>query len=724
MASVASELKIPGLPEAVEGQSSKGKSGKKSKEGGAGGASSAAAKEKRAGEFHGLPIIGQLAFQRQLQVLGILVLMFLSMTVATFGLTIWQGRVNQVQTTTATELKMLSQRLAILAEQSVRGQKEAFEKLNAGQTAYASSVAALRDGSEMYGVNLTVPSDAAGAALAVVTEKWKPFSENIGIILKQQDGLVALQAREAAIRKAGPQMRTLSQQLGVVTQERGEDPRAVAIARQLYADVANYDFMEANRLLSTDDPNPQVALGLARNAAAFEQAVSAVANGSKDFGLEPVRHPASKATAAALLKLSGEFRENVKSVVDAMNDLAKAKQASREISLASEPLLGSVDGLTAVYQEEGAGFGGIVTGLVFAVLTLAVLALIAKAFVDDARRRAMENERANRRNEEAILRLLDDMSQLAEGDLTRHARVTEDMTGAIADAVNFAIDELRSLVNQINQAAGQLTESTNQGRAVSGQLLQVAERQGEEIKTTTSSVLQMADSITGVSNNAAECAQVAEQSLAASQKGAMAVNESIAGMDALREQIQETSKRIKRLGESSQEIGEIVQLIASITEQTNVLALNAAIQAAAAGDAGRGFTVVAEEVQRLAERSAEATKQIGAIVRTIQSDTHDAVQAMEQSTIGVVEGAKRADGAGQALAEIRDVTTRLAELISSISESAQAQRESAQAVAKSMQGILNITQQTTKGTKWTAESMGQVNELAQKLKVSVSGFKA
>jgi twitching motility protein PilJ len=723
MASVASDIKIPGLAGAAEAQGGKSKKTKKPKEPGRGGLFSSARREKPEGEGQGLPFIGRLGFQTQLQILGILVLLFLSMMVAAFGLTIWEGRVNRVQTTAATELKMLSQRLAILAQQAVRGDKDAFPKLGAGQTAFAETLQALKDGGEIDAVQLTVPSELAGAALSKAGGAWSPVGASIGVILKQQAGLVELQTKEEAIRRAGPRLRTLSQQLTVVAQERNEDPRAVAIAHQLYADVANFDFIEANRLLSTDNPNPQVALGLARNAAAFELAANALVSGSKSLGVEPVRHPAALATASALQKLAVEFRDNAKSIVDNMTNLAAAKQAARDIAAASEPLLGSVDGLATVYQEEGAGYGGIVAGLVFAALTLAVLALIARAYVDDARKRALENERANRRNEEAILRLLDDMSQLAEGDLTRHARVTEDMTGAIADAVNFAIDELRGLVNQINQAAGQLTESTNQGRAVSGQLLQVAERQAEEIQSTTSSVLQMAESMTSVSSNAAACAQVAEQSLAASDKGASAVNESIAGMDALREQIQETSKRIKRLGESSQEIGEIVQLIASITEQTNVLALNAAIQAAAAGDAGRGFTVVAEEVQRLAERSAEATKQIGAIVRTIQSDTHDAVQAMEQSTIGVVEGAKRADGAGQALSEIREVTNRLADLIASISDSAQAQRESAQTVARSMQGILNITQQTTKGTKWTAESMGQVNELAQKLKVSVSGFK-
>jgi len=303
------------------------------------------------------------------------------------------------------------------------------------------------------------------------------------------------------------------------------------------------------------------------------------------------------------------------------------------------------------------------------------------------------------------------------------AAVTEDITGAIADSVNATIDELRRLVTGITTAANQVTTATGEAQKITGQLLQAAQKQSGEIRDTSKAVTSITKSIHEVSANAAESARVAENSLAAAGKGTLAVQNAIHGMNDIREQIQETAKRIKRLGESSQEIGEIVQLISDITEQTNVLALNAAIQAASAGEAGRGFTVVAEEVQRLAERSAEATKHIGAIVRSIQSDTQDTVVAMERSTQGVVEGTKVADSAGKALEEIGVVSRQLATLIAAISRATISQTEAAAQVSARMQDILNITNLTTEGTGKTAASTQQLASLAQELKLSVAGFK-
>jgi len=359
-----------------------------------------------------------------------------------------------------------------------------------------------------------------------------------------------------------------------------------------------------------------------------------------------------------------------------------------------------------------------------------LLVVIATAIYVFGKRQAAETESAmklleqdGQNNQLAVLDLLDEMGDLSEGDLTVRAQVKENITGAIADSINYTIDSLRDVVTEINRASEQVNTATGAAQGTSVALLEAAEMQSQQITETTQAVNGMTTSILQVSSNASQAAEVAQRSLQAATQGSQAVQNTIAGMNGIREQIQETSKRIKRLGESSQEIGEIVELISDITEQTNILALNAAIQAASAGEAGRGFTVVAEEVQRLAERSSEATKQISAIVKTIQTDTNSAVAAMEKSTEGVVEGARLSDAAGQALTEIETVTNNLARLIQSISTATEAQTEAASKVTSNMKQIQEITTLTTEGTKQTTASVGQLSALAEDLRKSVAGFK-
>ncbi len=340
-----------------------------------------------------------------------------------------------------------------------------------------------------------------------------------------------------------------------------------------------------------------------------------------------------------------------------------------------------------------------------------------------AERQQDQAKRTNDINQAAILRLMNELQEVADGDLTVQATVSDDITGAIADSVNYTVEELRSLVARINSTAKLVNEASSRAQMTATSLQAASEQQSREIRDTGEAVLRMAQQIHEVSARASESVQVAGQSLAASQKGTRAVDNAIAGMNGIRDQIQETAKRIKRLGESSQEIGEIVELISDITEQTNVLALNAAIQAASAGEAGRGFTIVAEEVQRLAERSGEATKQIASLIRGIQTDTQDAVRAMELSTQGVVEGTRLSDDAGHALNEIGRVSTNLSDLIEGFSNTTSKQAASAGTVAQSIQRILLVTEQTSEGTLQTAGSIRQLAELAQELKNSVARFR-
>lgn len=362
--------------------------------------------------------------------------------------------------------------------------------------------------------------------------------------------------------------------------------------------------------------------------------------------------------------------------------------------------------------------------------SMLMLVLFFRVFNDDAaarqalaehQRRVAEMENADTQGVVNLLKM--EIINLAEGDLTARASVGRNITGAIAEAVNYAIDELSVLVGRINEAATRVTAAASAAERTSEELLAASETQSKGIRTAGGQVLSMARSMNEASGKAEESAKVALSALDAANKGAAAVADSIAGMDEIRGQIQETSKRIKRLGESSQEVGEIVELISDITEQTNVLALNAAIQAASAGEAGRGFGVVAEEVQRLAERSADAARRVAVLVKTIQADTHDAVSAMETSTQGVIEGAHLSDAAGRALADISTVSRQLAGLIEGISADTKQQAEIATRVAQAMRDILRITEQTSAGTRSTAVSINELAELAVELKASVAGFK-
>ena len=672
----------------------------------------------------GLPLIGQLAVGKQVQILISFMVFFLLIAAACVYFNIRQVTQNTHYLSMATEMQMLSQRIANSAQQAVQGSAPAFSQLRQSQDQFVENLQLLTKGGSRLGVTVAASPQAIQPALQALDKLWSPVQKNIALVLAQEQNLIELRKREETIARAAPQLALLALELTSSAIDARERYGVVIYARQLHADTANFDFINAVRLLSTDSPNPQVALQLGSNTRQYSSMLKALLGEGKLDGVSPITDEAVKGRARALDKAFAPFSASVQAILDNMQELARAKQASREIFGASEDLLKAPLELVSSYQQEGGVQRHYVLGAILStILALAGLLLLGNLYVDDSLRRAVESERQNRTNQNAILRLLNEISNLADGDLTVRPKVTEEITGAIADAINYAVGEMRRLVTGINAAALQVTSATREAQTVTGQLLQAAQKQSTQIQGTGQSVAQMALSMNEASKNAGASAKVAETSLHAAEKGAQAVQNAIRGMNDIRDQMQETSKRIKRLGESSQEISEIVQLISDITEQTNVLALNAAIQAASAGEAGRGFTVVAEEVQRLAERSAEATKHIGAIVKSIQRDTQDAVEAMERTTQGVVEGTRTADEADRALREIGQVSNRLAELIGSISDATQRQASAATGVAASMKGILGVTQLTMDGTRKSAASVEKLTELAEGLKQSVSGFK-
>lgn len=637
------------------------------------------------------PLLGKLSVGKQLQLLSVALLTFLAIAVVA---AYFDNRVAAQGTryiAESSKLLMLSQRLAKDAQQGLLGNFGAFEGLSQGRQTVTEVLNLLDKG------DATLPA-TKGPPRAVLNElipRVKQTVANVAIMEEGRTGLLTLARAIYVIDSMGREIREQTQQM----------PRNAA--NQNFALSVERMGKDATSMLAEVSTEQVTALAL--NTIEAEEKLDAL--------------PKSDPQVSELAELFEGYRGAAEIIIGNSQNLLGAKRAGKAIFDDSDPFLEQAQKLTDAYDRSLSNRLTSYAMVISGGMVLFLLALLARVYLVDTSHRAKLAEDVNNANQQSILNLMNELSELANGDLTVKATVSEDITGAIADSVNFTTDELRKLVVAVSTAAQLVSKATSDAGSVTKKLLVAAQKQSEEISQANEAVELMTTSIKEVDASAALSADAARQTLVVTAQGTQAVQNSIAGMDGIREQIQETSKRIKRLGESSQEIGEIVDLISDITEQTNVLALNAAIQAASAGEAGRGFSVVAEEVQRLAERSADATKQIGLLVKAIQNDTHDAVAAMEKTTQGVVEGAKLADAAGQSLREIEQTTHELAGLVSSISVSTQMQTEMARELADVTKAILQITEQTTDGTQRTSASVSQVEKLATELSSSVSGFK-
>jgi twitching motility protein PilJ len=468
----------------------------------------------------------------------------------------------------------------------------------------------------------------------------------------------------------------------------------------------------------------RAANAIVENVAFLRDVINGLNGDDSNLDIRPLNNEDRETALAPLLPVVASLEEQSASLGTSIGQIAGLEDTRAQLEASANQLLNSAFGASdrnsvvpAVLSTPWISVG--LLGLaILMVLGLQLMHHKSAVFERAAREQAEQNDR----NQQAILRLLDEMGSLADGDLTVEATVTEDITGTIADSFNFAIEELRKLVATVNDTALMVDTATKQTENTAAHLAKAADNQAKEINAATESIVSMAASIEEVSGNAERSSDVARHSVEVAHKGGEAVRRTIDGMNAIRETIQETSKRIKRLGESSQEIGNIVELINDIAEQTNILALNASIQASMAGEAGRGFAVVADEVQRLAERSTNATKQIEVLVRTIQADTNEAVISMERSTTDVVGGALLAENAGAALDEIEQVSNQIANLVQNISSSARQQAGSAADVTRRTTRLREIGDQTGKATTATAASISKLSELATQLRKTVAGF--
>ncbi len=618
------------------------------------------------------------------------------------------------------EQQVLSQRMATFALEAARGKQEAFKVLRSLRQDFERDLRLLRNGNTDTGLP-PAPDAVQGEVKALATD-WGEFRESVDTIVDGRDAIVEIREFIDVINESIPQLLAQSDEVATILVDKGVGPRQVYIAtRQLM--LAQRVADNVNKILAGGQGAATAADRFGRDAALLGRVLEGMINGDDNLGVGKVADPEARQKLREVSMQFSTVGQHVGAILEKSPALFEVTDAASEVAAQSDTVLSDAQVLERSFATYSGAQLRSWLPYVFGGAALLILGLLGGQLVQDARRQEQQAREQNERNQQAILRLLDEMGDLAEGDLTVQATVSEDITGAIADSMNYAIDALRSLVTTINETSVQVSSAAQQTQATAMHLAEASDHQAQQITQASTAVNEMAVSIDQVSKNADESANVAKKSLDIASKGADTVRRTIDGMNTIREQIQETSKRIKRLGESSQEIGDIVELINDIADQTNILALNAAIQAAMAGEAGRGFAVVADEVQRLAERSSNATKQIEALVKTIQTDTNEAVISMEQSTSDVVSGARLAEEAGGALGEIESVSKQLAERITDISSAARQQSGAAANISDTMNVIQEITTQTSAGTNETAASIGNLAELANELRNSVAGFR-
>ena len=620
----------------------------------------------------------------------------------------------------AGELRVLSQRIAKNATEAAAGKGEAFKLLKDARNDFEKRWNILVNGDES--TSLPPSPEAVKPQMDVVQQDWDGLRKNADSILASEQTVLSLHQVASTLAETIPQLQVEYEEVVDILLENGAPADQVAVA-QRQSLLAERILGSVNKVLAGDENSVQ-ADSFGRDASLFGRVLKGMQEGNAAMSISKVTNAEAVDRLNEIAELFEFVSGSVDEILETSPDLFQVREAANNIFSVSQTLLDKASQLADGFENLAGGRSiNLFAGYVLGALALASIILIGLVMVRETNRRLAETAEKNDRNQAAILRLLDEIADLADGDLTVAATVTEDFTGAIADSINYSIDQLRELVETINQTAVQVAAAAQETQSTAMHLAEASEHQAQEIAGASAAINEMAVSIDQVSANASESSAVAERSVAIANKGNEVVHNTITGMDNIREQIQDTSKRIKRLGESSQEIGDIVSLINDIADQTNILALNAAIQASMAGDAGRGFAVVADEVQRLAERSSAATKQIEALVKTIQTDTNEAVISMEQTTSEVVRGARLAQDAGVALEEIEKVSKTLAALIQNISNAARQQASSAGHISNTMNVIQEITSQTSAGTTATARSIGNLAKMASEMRNSVSGFK-
>lgn len=624
------------------------------------------------------------------------------------------------------EQQVLAQKIAKFALEASRGDEQSFAQLRTSRDRFTQLLDELKRGASV--VNLPPSPESVAQPLRTVENNWLELRAYADEILVNQEAILSVGEFVGVINEFIPQLQEVSDQVvRLLVKAKAEQRQIYLSGRQLM--LAQRIENNVNRVLEGGAETAAAIDQFSQDAELFGRVLEGMLKGDNRLNIAKVTDADGQKRLREVAILFSSINDHAAEIVEITPAVLPALEATEELVPASDKLDTATSELISAYGGSTTGMAmgmvpvgpGVVT--VLGVIAAILLILLGVALLRDARAREEEAQAQNERNQEAIRRLLNEMIDLADGDLTIEATVTEDITGAIADSVNQAVEEMRGLVTTINETSVRVSASAQETRATAMHLSEASDHQREQIVNASDIVRSMSSTMDEMAVKASQSVSVARESLDIAHEGGETVRATIEGMDNIREQIQETSKRIKRLGESSQEIGNIVELIEDIADQTNILALNAAMQAAMAGEAGRGFAVVADEVQRLAERSTNATKQIESLVKTIQADTNEAVISMEASTSEVVAGAERAEAAGEALKKIEGVSRQIADEIEKIAGDASRQSDEAKSINDTMSVIQEITNQTTEGTGQASQSISQLAEMSDELRSTVERFK-
>jgi twitching motility protein PilJ len=660
-------------------------------------------------------------FNKKAAVAGSLLVISVVAMVVMFAIQSGQARKNKLYATIASEQQVISQQIAVNALEAAAGQDGAFEALATNQNRFLANLDKYNNGDPSQ--DLPALPVQFTAEYSNLKAAWSEYDKDIATVVAAKNSIATVSNFVTQINESLPELVELSGRL-VDELVRATAPRrniAVAARQEILIRAIEHSL---NQILTDGEVVMAAADRFAADAAQVETQLLGMLEGNADLGITKFTGTAVIANLVKFADLYSVVRQNVREILDNSAQIFKVHEAALRIDELSPVMLASSgDLIAAIERNESKGNLFNLIGYLLGVIALMMLLWLIFIISSESQKSLAESQEQNEKNQRAILRLLDEMTNLADGDLSTHTTVTEDITGAIADSVNYSIDALRDLVGTINNTANQVRSAVRKTQNMTGELAEASDAQARQITAASSAVTEISRSMSNVSERAADSAEVARKSVSIAHKGGETVRQTIEGMETIREQIQETSKRIKRLGESSQEIGDIVNLITEISDQTNILALNAAIQASMAGEAGRGFAVVADEVQRLAERTGDATKQIEALVKTIQADTNEATVSMEQSTANVVKGAKLTENAGSALDRIEQVSMNLAQRILEISDSTRDQAQDSVKITETMDVIQEITAKTSEGSEHASASIGELSDMVKEMQTSVAGFK-